>query len=71
MIKERARKEVRPYTLMPGDTFELKFRPAFGDEVILLEEPIEEKRTINEVAVFEVEDEFGFKNGLFGIFGEA
>lgn len=57
--------DVSPIYLRPGDTFSVSY-----NEETILTHPIENDMLINRVAIYEIQDQYGFKTGLCAMVGE-
>ncbi len=69
-MKWLQRKKIKPINLMPGDTLKLLNRNK-GVTEELMSQDIETVLTVDEIGVFELENEQGFKRAIGGVFGES
>lgn len=65
MIKWITKKRIGPFSVLPGDQIILRFD---GEPVLTHE--VEDRGTIDQVAIIKVEDALGFEYGIGGIFGK-
>lgn len=66
MIRKLAKQKVGPFAVIPGDTISV-----CKDEEELVRADIETAMLVDEVVVFEFEDEFDLKQGVGGVLGKS
>jgi hypothetical protein len=69
MVKWLARKTVEPIHLQAGDTLAVIYSGTPRSEQ--LEHTMEGCVSVDTLAIGEIQDELGFKNGLVGVFGQS